>query len=150
MDFECLSDLSVDTQLKVLLSALETATTDTFKERQIFNETSSHNALIFLQEHENDAIIIKNKIEQLFIKLKMDNEKSINLSHEEKMAIAKEMIEEAPKDVLLSLALVCICGECVKMNANECSSKTTANIDGQEYEFKSVYTQKKVKSLKIK
>lgn len=66
MDFECLSDLPVETQLKVLLSALETATADTFKERQIFNETLSRKALLFLQEHENDAIIIKQKIEQLF------------------------------------------------------------------------------------
>jgi len=68
MDFECLSGLPAIVQLKVLLSALETATTDTVKARRIFNETSSRDALKFLQEHENDAIIIKDKIEQLFYK----------------------------------------------------------------------------------
>lgn len=68
MDFECLNGLPAETQLKVLLSALETVSTELFQARQILRAMPSPGALQYMQDHEHSSALIKDKIELLFQK----------------------------------------------------------------------------------
>jgi len=66
MDFESLSGLPAEAQIKVLLSALETAAVDNYRIGHIFNDTGSEVASRFLEDHEHTSARIKERILTLF------------------------------------------------------------------------------------
>jgi len=66
MDIESLFDLPAELQVMVLLSALETMSVESYRIRQIFNDTGSQVASRFLEEHEHSSARIKDRIMTLF------------------------------------------------------------------------------------
>lgn len=68
MDIESLDGLSAEVQVQILLSALETITVDMQQVKAIYLETRSDRAHRFLEEHEQTAARIKERIIVLFTK----------------------------------------------------------------------------------
>jgi len=66
MDFECLKGLPDVVQVNILLSALETITVDVCRVKAIYLESRSESAKCFLEEHEQSASRIKDRILFLF------------------------------------------------------------------------------------
>ena len=66
MNLESLKGLSPAVEVEVLLAALELASVDTHRIRQIFNDTGSDAALRYLADHEHTAAMIKQRILTLF------------------------------------------------------------------------------------
>lgn len=66
MDLESLFDLPAEVQVLVLLSTLETMSVESYRIRQIFNDTGSQVAGRFLEEHEHSSARIKDRIMTLF------------------------------------------------------------------------------------
>ena len=66
MDLESLNGLPDAVQVNILLSALETITVDVCRVKAIYLETQSEAAKCFLEEHEQSAARIKDRILFLF------------------------------------------------------------------------------------
>lgn len=62
MDFEGITSLPVASQIRILLAALETIAIATCQARSMLNDFGSLKAIQFLQEHEHDTVMIKDRI----------------------------------------------------------------------------------------
>ena len=78
MNLESISSLPYDTQIKIMISALEMISVDMYKASLMIQDTESNHASDFLSAREHDAAIIREKILSLF-KMNMNRKYFINI-----------------------------------------------------------------------